>query len=274
MPTLGRLSCDEHHRFTFEKECMYYGVEFIYCDTPSGNDIGSMFARSGMALGNYLRVKTNRDSALGGNIARVVSGKVPSYKAPYGYKYRCKAEITSRGRRKIAEAWWELDNVNENGELDWGSPVWVVQMIYKWAGNENRTQYWISSTLNKLRIENPDLFRPLYGNRWAPKMIGDICARESYFGKGVFNKYKRIPNPEKPLKDLTEEMPRTLLRPKPAEEWHYFTVPALTSKELWDLANLSFKERGRGRGKQGKTIEALMRGRYIWSLCKKPMSVK
>jgi DNA invertase Pin-like site-specific DNA recombinase len=105
IPTVGRLSCDDHHRQTFEKECGYYGVDFVYGDAPSGQDIWSMFARSGMSYANLVRVKTNRESALGGNIARVMTGKVPAGRVPYGYRYRCKEEIDSRGRRRISEAW-------------------------------------------------------------------------------------------------------------------------------------------------------------------------
>ena len=59
IPTLGRLSMDDHHRQTFEKECQYYHIQFVYGDAPSGSDIGSMFARTGLSLGNYLRVSPN-----------------------------------------------------------------------------------------------------------------------------------------------------------------------------------------------------------------------
>lgn len=59
---------DDYDRQAFEKECQYYGVRFVYGDAPSGMDMGSMFARCGISLGNYLRVKTNRESALAGNI--------------------------------------------------------------------------------------------------------------------------------------------------------------------------------------------------------------
>lgn len=274
IPTVGRLSCDDHHRQTFEKECSYYGVNFVYGDAPSGQDVWSMFARSGMSYANLVRVKTNRDNALGGNIARVMTGKVPPGKAPYGYKYRSKAEIDSRGRRRILEAWWELNEIDENEELIWGSPAWVVQIIFHWVGFENRTQYWCATKLNTLKGDHQSLFRPLYGDSWIPKMIGEVCARVCYTGKGVYNMNKRVPNPDKPLKDLTDEIPRTILRPKPETEWHYFNLPPLTTKELWDSANTILRDRGRGRGKQGKKVEALLRGRIYCPVCSKPMSVK
>ena len=112
IPTLGRLSMDDYDRQAFEKECQYYGVQFIYGDAPSGTDIGSMFARSGISLGNYLRVKTNRESALAGNIGRVLAGKVPSYRAPYGYIYRAEKIIEARtGKARVLRAWWDVDEL-------------------------------------------------------------------------------------------------------------------------------------------------------------------
>ncbi len=193
IPTLGRISCDEHHRLTFEKECAYYGVELLYGDAPSGMDVSRMFARSGMSLGNTLCVKTNRESVLSGNIARVMTGKVPPDKVPFAYRYCCKAKVDSRGSRKIHDAWWEIDQADETGALVWGNPAWIIRNIFNWLGNESRTQYWVASELNKLKEHSPSLFRPLYGGRWVLKMIGDISARISYTGKGVYNRFKKCP---------------------------------------------------------------------------------
>jgi len=273
IPTLGRLSMDDHHRQTFEKECQYYGVNFVYGDAPSGMDIGSMFARAGLSLGNLVRVKTNRDSALAGNIGRILAGKVPSQRAPYGYNYCREAEIDQRGRTRILKAWWEIDEVIEDGELVWGSPAWVVCQIFIWIGREGRTQYWVTAKLNELHGEWPQLFRPLYGERWFPKMVGEVVERESYTGKAYYNKTHRVPNPNKPLGDLTMQIKRTLTRQKPESDRVAFEVPALTTHELWKSANKTLRERGRGRGKQGKKIQALFRARMICPICGKPMAV-
>jgi len=250
IPTLGRLSMDDHHRQTFEKECQYYGVEFVYGDAPSGMDIGSQFARAGLSLGNLVRVKTNRDSALAGNIGRVLAGKVPSQRAPYGYTYQREAEIDQRGRT-----------------------AWVANQIFIWIGREGRTQYWVTAKLNELHSEQPQLFRPLYGERWFPKMVGEIVIRESYTGKAYYNKTYRVPNPNKPLGDLTMQIKRTSTRFKPESDRVAFEVPTLTTHILWEKANEALKERGRGRGKQGKKIQALFRARMMCPVCGKPMAV-
>ena len=273
IPTLGRLSMDDHHRQTFEKECQYYGVNFVYGDAPSGMDIGSQFARAGLSLGNLVRVKTNRDSALAGNIGRILAGKVPSQRAQYGYNYRREAEIDQRGRTRILKAWWETNEVTEVGELILGSPALVVHQIFIWIGREGRTQYWVTAELNKLHSEFPQLFKPLYGERWFPKMVGEIVAREAYTGKAYYNKTHRVPNPNKPLGDLTMQIKRTLTQPKPESDRVAFEVPAITTHELWESANKALRERGRGRGKQGKKIQALFRARLFCPVCGKPMSV-
>lgn len=85
-------------------------------------------------------------------------------------------------------------------------------------------------------------------------MIGDIVARECYTGKGTYNKSCRIPNQNIHPTDFTMGSKRTLLRPKPDSERIPFAVPSLTTTELWERANRTLRERGRGRGKQGKSI--------------------
>lgn len=106
IPSQGRLSMDPLHQLTFEKECDYYGVQVVYGDAPGGKDWASQTTRLIQAQANALRVKSNRDNALGGNIARVLAGKVPAQRAPYGYIYRAEKVIEPRtGRAKVLRAW-------------------------------------------------------------------------------------------------------------------------------------------------------------------------
>ena len=268
-PNIGRLSMEDLHRLTFEKQCQHHQIQFIYGDAPSGMDIGSMFARSGMSMGNYLRVTANRENALAGNIARILAGKVPAQKAPYGYIYRAEKTIENHtGKTRVNKAWWEINLPDEDGDPTYGSPAWAVRQIFRWLGTEGRTQYWASTELNRLGIKPP------YGSRWVPKMIGEIVRRKCYTGQGIYNANARVADPNKDPGDLTLGVKRTILRPKPVEEWHTFTVPALASQHKWQMANDTLTKRGRGRGKQGKKVEALLRGRIICPICKKLMAVK
>ncbi len=69
-------------------------------------------------------------------------------------------------------------------------------------------------------------------------------------------------------------MGRTVLRPKLEGEAVEFSVPSLISEELWNNTNEALRRRGRGHGKQGKTIAALLRGRIFCPRCGKPMVVR
>jgi len=248
--------------------------EYIIYDVHSSEDLGrpgmgrSMFARSGISLGNYLRVKTNRESALAGNISRILAGKVPSQKASYGYDYRAdKIFEAGTGKAKVLRAWWEIDELGPDGEPIYGTPAWAVTEIFIWIGDEARTAYWVANKLNELGIRAP------YRTSWAPTTVIDIVHRRCYTGEAEYNANSRVPNPDKPLGDLTLGVKRTLLRPKPDNEKLIFEVPALTTKERRLMANSNLRERGRGRGKQGKMIQALFRSRMLCPQCGKPMSV-
>jgi hypothetical protein len=106
-----------------------------------------------------------------------------------------------------------------------------------------------------------------------PRTVIKIVNRRCYTGKAEYNANGRFPNPERPFGDPTMGVKRTLIRPKPDKDRVGYSVPALTSEELWSLANQNIKERGRGRGKQGKSIPALLRNRILCPKCNKPLSV-
>jgi hypothetical protein len=268
IPFQGRLSADPLHQLTFERECNYYNVQVIYGDAPGGQDWGSQTTRLIQAQANALRVKCNRDNALAGNIARILTGKVPAHRASYGYVYRADKTIESRtGRAKVLRAWWEINELGPDGELIWGSPAWAVRQIFVWLGDEERTAYWVARQLNELRIPPPSRIS------WAPKTVIKIASHKCYTGTGEYNANGRVPNPSRPLGDLTLGIRRTLVRPKPDGEKVTFMVPALIAEEQWLKANDNLRERGRGRGKQGKRIRALFRGRMLCPQCRKPMSV-
>ncbi len=268
IPAQGRLSMDPLHQLTFEKECQHYGVRIIYGDAPGGNDWGSRTTRLIQAQANALRVETNRKSALSGNISRIMVGKVPSQKPPYGYVYNSEKRIEPHtGKTRVLSAWWEINEPDSDGNPVNKSRAWAVNQMFHWIGTEGRTQYWTTDKLNELGVP------PVYGNRWLPKMVNEIVKRHSYTGKGEYNVNERVPNPDKPLGDLTLGVKRTLLRPKPEGEKVYFDTPPLTSEELWKRANENLKERGRGRGKQGKKIQALFRARMMCPVCGKPMAI-
>ena len=269
IPQQGRLSDKPLHQLIFDQECQHYGVKVIYGDAPSGNDWSSETARLVQAKANELRVLNNQQNALAGSKSRVLAGKVPAHKPPYGYRLQRETSTESHtGRIRILNAWWVPDEIGPGGEPIPLSPVWVVSKIFEWAGSEERTAYWIANRLNELKISAPGKLE------WAPKAVIQIIRRQCYTGKAEFNSTGRVPNPERPLGDLTHGVKKTIIRPKSQEERIPFEVPPLTDECLWQRANDTLTKRGRGRGKQGRSIEALLRNRVLCPKCNKTMSVK
>ena len=203
----------------------------------------------------------------------MMAGKVPAVRAPYGYKYRRDAKIDERGRVKVLRAWWEVDELGPDGEPLHKSPAWVVAQIFSWAGDEGRTTYWIANKLTAMGIASSE------GTNWTPGKVGTLLKRKSYTGKARYNENGRAPNPDRPLGDLTLGIPRTVIRPKPDDsrpENHKvaFTVPPLVGEDQWQRANTNLSTRGRGTGKQGQSINALLRNRIFCPICCRPLIVR
>jgi hypothetical protein len=268
IPEQGRLSGNSLHQQIFEAECNYYGVEFLFGDAPSGTDWASAAARQLMAHANQLRLQTTHKAARGGNIGRVLKGMVPAHRAAYGYRYRREAEVTPDGRIYIKRAWWEIDGLGPDGKPPLGSPAWVVIQIFTWVGEESRTLHWVGKQLNERGIKTAE------GRRWSPNKVAKIVHRECYSGNHAYNVNSRVPNPNRPLGDITAEVKRTLLKPKPQQEWVNYQIPPLVSEDLCRKARENLQERGRGRGKQGKSIQSLLRNRLFCPGCGNPMVVR
>jgi len=267
-PALDRLSREPLHQQIFEVEAAHYGVSLYYSDAPNGNDPGSQFARSILAHAAKLVKLSNRKNAVGGNIGRVIKGWAPAHRAAYGYRYRRDGVVGANGRLQIKCAWWEVNELGPDGEPIWGTPASVVVQVFTWVGAEERSLHWVANKLNEMDIKTAE------GNKWSPSRVSKVVHRRCYTGNHAYNVNARVPNPARPLGDITAEVKRTLLRPKPVEEWVTYRTPALVSEELWQKANDTIAARGRGRGKYGKTIYAILRNRIFCPRCGKPMVVR
>ncbi len=266
-PAFDRLSREPLHQQIFEMEAAHYGVQLYYADAPSGNDPGSQFARTILAHAAKLVKLANRKNNRGGNIGRVVAGNAPAGKTSYGYKYKARYEDLGYGLRRLIKAEWIIDSKTPEGELELGSEAWSLNQIFHWVGHEGRTLYWVAKKLNELGI------KPRYAGAWSPPLLSFIVKNRCYMGHHLYNKATYVPNPKKPLGDITGAVKRTIRQQKPEGERVAFEVPVLVTKDLWELANNNLAERGRGRGKDGKNIEALLRGRVFCPMCNRLLSV-
>ena len=263
-PALDRLSREPLHQQIFEIEATHYGILIQYADAPSGNDPGSQFARVILAHAAKLTKLANRNNNRGGNMGRVLKGWVPAGKATYGYKY-CKNMDPESGR--TTKAWWDINELDEKGNPIYGSEAWVVAQIFYWIGIENRSPYWVAKELNKLGI------KPRQTKFWSPQLSEFIIEKRCYKGRHAYNTAHYVPNPNRPLGDITAEVKRTIRRAKPEEEHVSFTVPRLISDELWERANQNLDAR-RGTREQKFNIEALLRHRVYCPKCSKVMTVR
>ena len=261
------LSREPAPQQVFERECELLGIKLMFGDAPGGMDPGSQFARSAITFSNKIARLATHSNARAGNIGRILKGSVPACKAAYGYRYRRDAEITN-GRVYVKKAWWEVNELDSEGKPVPETPAWVVPQIFKWTGLEGRTAFWVAKRLNELAIKAPA------GGMWAANRVCNVVHRRCYTGRNLYNSSCYVLNPKRPLGDVTAQIRRTILRPKPEEEWVPFNVPPLVSEDLWQKANEALTHRGRGKGKEGKSIQALLRNRLFCPRCGKPMVVR
>jgi DNA invertase Pin-like site-specific DNA recombinase len=267
-PALDRLSREPLHQQIFEMEAAHYGVRLHYADAPNGTDLGSQFTRSILSFAAKLVKEANHKNARGGQIGRVVKGMVPAHKAAYGYRYMADRDIGPNGRVLIKNAWWDVDELGPDGEPLERSPAWVVIRMFNWLSEEGRTFYWIANELNQMGIKAPA------GGKWYPSRVSQVAHNRCYTGHHAYNVHARVSNPDRPLGDITAQIKRTLLQVKPESEWVRYEVPALVSPEVWQKAMDAVTTRGRGRGKRGKTIQALLRNRIMCPRCGNSMIVR
>ena len=266
-PALDRLSREPTHIGIFEFEMDYLGVRYHYADAPSGSDPMSQMVRQNLAHAAKFVKLANRKNNRAGNIGRVLKGMVPAHKPSYGYLYRAEYREEST-RRIVMNAWWELDTLGPNGSPEYGSPAWVVESAFIWVADEERTLHWVARELNRMDIPTAG------GRRWNPAKVHRLVGNPCYTGKHSYNVHARVPTPGQSLPDITAEIKRNRKERKPESEWVHFEVPALVSEERWQRANRLLRERGRGRGRQGRAIQALLRGRIHCPQCRQSMVVR
>ena len=266
-PALDRLSREPAHIAIFEFEMEYVGVRCHYADAPNGSDPMSQMMRQALAhAAKYVKI-ANRKNNRAENIGRALKGIVPAHKPSYGYIYRSEYREES-GRRSVIRAWWEVDRLGPDGVPEPETPAWVVQQAFTWIASQEKTLHWVAAELNRLNIPTAG------GSRWNPGKVQRLIGNRCYTGDHAYNVHARVPSPGQRLTDITAEIKRNRKQPKPESEWVYYKVPTLVPADRWEKANRLLRKRGRGRGKQGKAIQALLRGRVYCPGCSQPMIVR
>ena len=128
-------------------------------------------------------------------------------------------------RRTVVDAWWELDTLGPHGSPEYGSPAWVVERVFIWVADEERSLHWVARELNRMDIPTAG------GRRWKPAKVHRLVANPCYTGKHSYNVHARVPTPGQSLADITAKIKRNRKERKPESEWVHFEVPALVSEE-------------------------------------------
>jgi len=105
-----------------------------------------------------------------------------------------------------------------------GSPADTITRIFNWVGIEGRSLYWVAKKLNEMDIKGPS------GGHWAQDSIRYVMLNHCYTGRHKYNANTRVPNPKRPLGDITGAVRRTLIRPKPGGEAVEFNIPPLVTE--------------------------------------------
>jgi len=164
-------------------------------------------------------------------------------------------------------AWWDINELDPEGNILDGSEAWVVVQVYHWIGIENQRPYWVAKKLNELGI------KPKYAEAWSPSLIVFMVRHRCYTGNHAYNTAHYVANPEHPLGDFTGEIKRTIRKAKPEEKHVTFSVPTLIPDTLWQQANHNLDRRKGSRPKR-QTIEALVRRRVFCPKCGRAMALR
>ena len=211
---LDRLSRNLAKQLLVEEELKRHGVQIeyvlgTYADTPEGNLMKNIRA----SVAEYERLKISERMVRGREL-KVKAGSVLVYKRPpFGYAV---TEVDHKWRLVINE-----------------EEAYVVRLIFEWytVGDSNRQPLTIQAIQEKLnmlgvptyadRRKNGQGKKRAYGE-WGQAQIGRILKCETYAGVWHWRKNART--------KAGRQVPR------PRAEHLPVSVPALISREMWELA--------------------------------------
>jgi DNA invertase Pin-like site-specific DNA recombinase len=266
IPLQERLSRNSAHTMEFERQADYYSIDYWYGDSPNGKTPEAKLMRAQWGLFTNYVLNANAKNNLGGRTSAITKGNVAAGKNPHGYIYHpattgnvSKLTIDSLNTQHALSLPLALHNIPDINELteyfDEGSPAHVAAVIF-WLACRGQGSNKIAEYLNEWGVPTP---RNAY--TWHKGTIVTILNNTVYYGVGYYNKAHQVENPTRPLNsDGTRYNPKTIHRAKPIEEWFAYQVPAITTKEAWDLAQEFKTQNRKGKGRGKPSILRLLRG--------------
>jgi len=112
----------------------------------------------------------------------------------------------------------------------------IVKFVFKWLTEEQLTTYKIVDRLHNQGI------KARKGKLWAKSSIHKVLRNETYCGITYYNKHYYIPSTVEQEKGKYSRRENTLMRLRPKEEWIPIQVPAVISKETFEMAQNQLKQ--------------------------------
>ncbi len=232
---LDRLSRKQTHVAILVEEADDYGVQLAFVLEQFEDTATGQFLRSARAFAAELEREKIAERTMRGKAERARSGRLPqgTGKGCYGYVYNADS-----GRREIYPAQAAI----------------VARIFQRYA--EARSFSAVSGELNDAGIP------ALGGGRWYPLTIRNILTNETYVGRLVYRRTKRITT-------RTSSGRRTTKVIEQPEE-HWITVPdgapALVDEALWQRVQAIIRDPERLRRRpEGRAY--LLGGRIRCGLC-------
>ncbi len=216
-------------------------------DLPESAETNLLLQMQGI-IAEYEREKILERTRRGRRYA-ANSGSVSVFSgAPYGYRYVSK----SRGG---GSAQWELDPVKSNH----------IRLMFELVGERGFSLRQVCHELHARGIETST------GREyWDRATVRDILKRHAYYGEARYGKERLTPRkPGRRPRRGDPEIPRRAKvgKPTPLDEQIVISVPAIVSRELFELAGRKMEENRKRKRERDRGPRYLLSGLLVCGKC-------
>jgi len=187
------------------------GIEVIFIQEPQAHtDEEKVLQGIKGVFFEYERAKI-RERTRRGRLHLAKQGKMVGHEAPFGYRY-------VRPDHNKEERWYEINEDEAH----------IINMTFKWVGNEGCSLTEVRRRLHEKQIKTRD------GNKtiWSNSTLSRLLRRTDYIGKSFYNKTLSVV-PQNPRNNGYKRMKKTGRIYKPQEEWLPIAVPSIVDDDLF-----------------------------------------
>jgi site-specific DNA recombinase len=175
-----------------------------------------------------------------GKVRRVKDNQILTTEAPYGYTYV--SNIGKRGNPDYISGHYEINEYEAE----------IVRKMFDWIAYDGLTLRGIVNKLKDLGIKPRKSKRGV----WNTSTLSTLFRNETYIGLGHWGStYAVVPlHPTK--KGGYRKIEKSSRKFRPKDKWYTITVPAIITKEVFDLVALKLKKNfeALGRNKKNKYL--------------------